>query len=154
MNEYAPEYSKKERIILVLKLLAWAVPVYLVAQFWFFDWLSEYARHANCYQYGNINGVHLVFYGVFVFIPLSVAFLLVLFEGRRSIKIFKLAQNPLPNEKVLRRTRYRYGWTAKVQPLVILTMILFLIGLSLWGGYQAHDITSSIKPCTDARHSG
>ena len=147
MSEYGPEYTKRERIALVLKILAWVIPIYLVAQFWFFDWFSEYSENANCYNYGNINGVHLVFYGLFVFMPFSFAIVLFLFEGRRSIKVIKLGQSPLPNEKVLRPTKYKYGTAAKVQPLGVFSIILFLIGLSIWGGFQAHEITKDIKPC-------
>ncbi len=147
MSEYAPEYTKRERIVLVLKMLAWAIPTYLVAQFWFFDWLSEYSENANCYNYGNINGVHLVLYGLFVFMPLSLGIILFLFEGVRSIKVIKFGQNPLPNEKVFRPTKYKYGAAAKVQPLGIFSIIIFLAGLSIWGGFQAHELTRDIKPC-------
>ena len=147
MNNFAPEYTKRERISLILKIVAWMIPAYLVVQFWFFDWLSEYAANAHCYQYGNINGVHLLFYGLFVFMPLSFALLLFLIEGRRSLKVMKLGQNPLPNEKVLRPTKYRYGIAAKIQPLAIFSIMIFLIGLSIWGGFQAHALTQDIKPC-------
>ena len=137
----------RERIALVLKILAWAIPIYLIAQFWFFDWVSEYSKNANCYNYGNINGVHLVFYGLFVFMPLSFGVIVFLFEGVRSIKVIKLGQNPLPNEKVFRPTKYKYGTAAKVQPCGIFAVILLLIGLSIWGGFQAYELTKNIKPC-------
>ena len=146
--DYAPEYTKKERIVFVLKIMAWAIPLFVIAEFWFFDWLAEYSKNANCYNYGDINGVHLVFYGLFVFMPLSFATIIFLTEGRRSIKVIKLGQNPLPNEKVFRPTKYKYGIAAKVQPIGMFTAILFLTGLSVWGGFQAHDLTKDIKPCT------
>lgn len=147
MSQYAPEYTKRERIIVVLKMLAWAILIYLIAQFWLFDWLAEYSKNANCNTYGSINGVHLLFYGLFVFMPLSFGIVVFLFEGVRGIKVIKLGQNPLPNEKVLRPTKYKYGAAAKVQPFVIFTLILFLIGLSIWGGFQAYELTKVIKPC-------
>jgi hypothetical protein len=147
MNEYAPEYTKKERIILVAKILIWVIPLYLFAEFWLFDRLAEYAANANCQQYGNVNGAHLMIYGTFVLIPLSFAGVLFLIEGRRSIKIIKLGQNPLPDEKVLRQTKYKYDAAARIQPIAIFSMIVFLIGVSVWGGFQAHKLTQSIKPC-------
>jgi len=147
MSEYAPEYTKRERIVLVAKAFAWAIPVYLVAELWFFDWLSEYSKNANCYTYGSINGVHLILYGAFVLIPLSLGIIMFLIEGKRSIRVIKLGQNPLPNEKVYRSTKYKYGAAAKVLPFVVLFIILSSIGLSIWGGFQAHELTRDIKPC-------
>ena len=147
MSVYAPEYTKSERIRIALKLLAWTLPIFLGAKVWFFDWLAEFAKNANCYNYANINGVHFVFYGLFVFMPLSLAIVLFLVEGRRSIKVLKLGQNPLPNEKVFRPTKYKYGAAAKVQPLLLIFIIMFLTGLSVWGGFQAHKLTKAIKPC-------
>jgi len=147
MSEIAPEYTKKERIIVLLKVVSWCLPLYILAEFWFFDWLSGYAENANCYKYGSVNGVHFLMYGVFTLMPLSLAVILFLFEGRRSIKILKLGQNPLPGEKVFRPTRYKYGNSAKVQPVIVLVALVFIVGMSVWGGFQAHEITKEVKPC-------
>ncbi|MCP4978354.1 MAG: hypothetical protein GY931_19585 [Maribacter sp.] len=146
--DYAPEYSKKERIMIMLKILAWAIPFITIFEFWFVDWFSEYSRNANCYNYGSLNGVHLVFYGIFVFVPLSFAIILLLTQGRRSFKVIRIEQNPLPNEKVFSPTKYKYGKAATIQPIVVLLLIMCLFGLSVWGGFQAHEITKDIKPCT------
>lgn len=149
MDEFAPLYTTRERIRLVLKILAVAAPVYLLAQFWFFPWLQNYASFANCNFYGDINGVHLLMYGVFVFIPLSLALLIWLFEGRRCLEILRVGQYPLPGEKVLRKTRYRYGRAAMMQPFVLVLLIAVLIGASIWGSFQAEKIARMIKPCSD-----
>lgn len=140
-------HKKRERILLVIKVVAWTLPAFLIAQFWFFDWLSEYSENANCYNYGNISGVHLIFYGLFVFMPLFFAIIIFFLEGRRSIKVLKAGQNPLPNEKVFKPTKYRYGPATKIHPLVILSLILFMAAFSIWGGFQAYGLTQDIKPC-------
>lgn len=146
--DYAPEYTKKERIVFVLRIMAWAIPLVVISEFYSFGWLSDYLENANCYNYGNINGVHLVFYGLFVFIPLSFAIILLLTEGRSSINVIKLGQTPLPNEKVFGPTKYKYGNAAKVRPIGVFSVIILFTGLSVWGGFQAHDLTKDIKPCT------
>ncbi len=149
MNKFAPLYSTRERIHLVLKILAVVAPVYLLAQFWLFPWLQNYASFANCHRYGNINGVQLLMYGVFVFIPLSLALLIWLLEGKRCLRILRIGQSPLPGEKVFRKTRYRYDRAAMIQPFVLLLAIAVLIATSVWGGFQAEKITRMIKPCSD-----
>lgn len=148
MNDFAPLYTTRERILLVLKILAVAAPVYLLAQFWLFPWLKNYASYAHCHSYGGINGVQLLMYGVFVLIPLSLALLIWLLEGTRCLKVLRIGQNPLPGEKVFRKTRYRYGRVAMIQPLMIFTVIAALVGASVWGGFQAAKITSKIPACS------
>ncbi|MES9969837.1 MAG: hypothetical protein ABW092_07355 [Candidatus Thiodiazotropha sp.] len=148
MSEYAPEYTKRERIVFILKLLALATPIYLMVQFWLADWIADFTKNAHCFNYGSINGMHLVFYGALTFLPLLLGIILFLFEGIRGIKIIKLGQNPLPDEKVFTPTKYKYGAAAKVQPFGIFSVIVFCIGLSIWGGFKAHEQTREIKPCT------
>ncbi|MBQ0727711.1 hypothetical protein [Thalassolituus oleivorans] len=147
MNNYAPEYTKKERIAIIVKSLLLALPIYAVAQLWFFDWLREYADNANCYYYGNITGVHLLIYSMFVGLPLLPAIMLFIFEGRRSLKVIKLGQSPLPGEKVFKKTMYTYGYKAKIQPVFVFLFIGLCITSSLWGAIQAHKLTQDVKPC-------
>lgn len=147
--DYAPEYTKQERINFFLKYGLLILLLFLITQYYFFPWLKDYANNAHCYHYGNgyINGLHLLFYGLFTLMPLSFAIITFLLEGKRSIKILKIGQNPLPNEKVFRPTKYKYGATAKIQPLMLLVVIISFILISIWGGFQAHKITKIIKPC-------
>jgi hypothetical protein len=140
MNEYAPEYTKKERFILVLKYMAGALPLLLIIKYWFFPWFEGYAAKAHCYNYGVFTGLHVVFYGVFVGIPLLLAIVVFLIEGPRSIKVFKLGQNPLPTEKVFSQTKYTYGSKAKIKPLIFFVALVFLLSLSFKGVFWANDI--------------
>ncbi len=57
MSDYAPLYNQRERIRLVLKLALFILPLYLLGQFWFIPWIEGYATYANCYRYGDYNGV-------------------------------------------------------------------------------------------------
>ena len=148
MNDFAPIVSTRERVMLFLKILAVAAPVYLLLQFWLFPWLQDYASFANCYFYGDITGVHLLMYGIFVFAPLSLALLIWLFEGRRCLRILRVGQNPLPGEKVLRKTRYRCGRAAMIQPFMLFLIIALLLGISVWGGFQAEKLTRAIADCS------
>jgi len=151
VNDFAPEYSKRERVTLILKLLVLCILLLLVTQFWLIDWLTAYVITANCQVYGNFNGMQLLLYGLFVGTPLSLALVLLLLEGRHSLRILKLGQNPLPGEKVLRRTRYKYGNAARVQPLVLFAIMLLLLGISIWGSSQAEKMSRFIPPCSDSQ---
>lgn len=143
MSKYAPEYTKKERLFLLAKHMAWAIPLVLLTQFYFFPWFENYAEQAHCYAYGDLTGVHLVFYFVFVALPIGSALVLLAIEGPRAIKVLRLGQNPLPHEKVLRKTKYTYGRRAKVKPIIFLLLIVFMLALGVQGIYWANEMIGS-----------
>ena len=70
-------------------------------------------------------------------------------RGKANAAVEKLGQNPLPGEKVLRRTRYKYGNAARVQPLVLFAIMLLLLGISIWGSSQAEKMGRFVPPCSD-----
>jgi hypothetical protein len=81
-----------------------------------------------------------VFYFVFVVLPIGSALTIFAIEGRRCIKVIQVGQNPLPNEKVLRKTKYRYGARAKIQPYAVFLILLFMVGLGVRGIFWANEI--------------
>ena len=147
--DYAPEYTTKERISIILKVLAWAGPLVLTLQFWFFPWLKQYSANAHCYQYGNFTGLHIIFYGLFIGLPLLMACMLLILEGKRSINIIKLGQSPLPGEKVLRPTKYIYGTQAKLKAYLFFAIMILVLGLSVQGYFWAQPLITKI-PSVDA----
>lgn len=147
MSEYAPEYTKKERFLILLKHMAWFSPLYAITEFWFFDWLNEYAENSSCHIYGAITGTHLLMYGILVGIPFSAALILGITEGWRSIKIMKVGQNPLPDEKVFKRTKYKFGVKAKAHAMIIFIFIGIFALMSIWGGFKASEFVENADSC-------
>ncbi|MEY8241014.1 MAG: hypothetical protein RPT25_11760 [Cycloclasticus sp.] len=145
MNKFAPEYTKKERVNFIIKTLLWAAPLFAVTKFWFFPWFENYAENPHCYDYGYFTGVQVVFYGTFVFMPLMFAVVFFMVDGRRSLKVIKLGQNPLPEEKVFKKTAYSYGAKAKVKPFIMLFFIVFLVLFSIYGYFSATEIIISAE---------
>lgn len=146
MNEFAPEYSKKERVTLLLKHMAWAVPLFVVTKYLFFPWLEVYSENAHCYSYGSITGIEVLFYGLFVGLPLLSAILLFLLEGPNCIKIIRLGQSPLPGQKVFKPTKYTYGFRAKLKPFFLFLTMAFFVGLSIKGVYSANQTINMVSP--------
>ena len=153
MSEYAPEYTKKERLLIIAKLSSWGLPLVLATQFWFLPWFEEYAKISHCLDYGYFTGTHVVFYFTFVAIPIAAALTLFAIEGPRSFKVIRLGQNPLPKEKVLKKTKYKYGRSAKFKPYAFLLLLLFMIGLGVRGVFLANDIIynpeNNLPPCSN-----
>lgn len=153
MAEFAPLYSTRERILIALKVLAVATPVYLAGYYWMFPRLRLYAITANCDRFGAVNGLQLLSYGLFAGVPLAMALLVWLIAGPRSLRVWRLGQNPLPGERVLRRTRYRYGAAARVWPLAVLAIIALLAGIAIRGGFEARALLRDTGPCADPGQS-
>lgn len=140
MSEYAPEYTKKERFVVLAKHSAWAIPLFIAIKLWFLPWFESYAKNAHCYEYTYFTGTHVVFYFVFVAIPIGVALAIFAIEGARCLKVIRLGQSPLPGEKVFKRTKFKYGAKAKFRPYAELLILLLLVGLGVRGIFWANDI--------------
>ncbi len=153
MGKFAPMYSRTERLRLALMLAAILIPLFLLAHFWIIPWLTHYASYANCYQYGGYNGVEILIYGVLVGAPLLLALLLLLLLGPRSLRIVRTGQDPLPGEKVLRKTRYRYGKSALLFPLATLAILLACMAMASWGAFQVDKLVRDIVPCSEQQQS-
>lgn len=147
MDRLAPEYTKREKVRLILKELIWVAPLYLICEFWFFDWLAIYSKNSNCYFYGSITGVHLVMYGLLFLMPFTFGIFFYHILGKGAIQTIKLAQHPLPNKKVFHKTKYVYGNKAKLKGLIVLACVSSFFIISIWGITAANKITSDVKPC-------
>ena len=80
-------------------------------------------------------------------------FILLLILGPRSLRIVRAGQDPLPGEKVLRKTKYRYGSAAMLIPAMTLFLVLVCIGFSIWGSFQVDALASNIPPCSEQQKS-
>lgn len=144
MSEFAPEYTKQEKLIILLKHLIWAVPLILATQYLFFPWFTEFTDQSHCYQYAGLSGTELMFYGLFVGLPLTFALVVFLLEGARSVTTIRLGQSPLPGEKVFKPTQYSYGIRARIKPIFVLLIVVFLIGFSIKGLFTVQKIIGDL----------
>lgn len=143
-KEFAPEYSVRERVKLLFKYALIVLPLFIVTKWWFFPWFNEYMEAAHCHEYGELTGVHLVFYGLFAGMPLILFLFLFFTEGIRNIRVFKLGQHPLPDEKVLRPTKYTFGRAAKIKTLPVFFVLVAIFGFSIYGISVANNIISIV----------
>ena len=145
MTNFAPEYTKRERITLVIKYLSIGLPMLAFFEYWFFPRMGAFGEVAHCYDFGLFNGVELLFYGVFVGLPLSLAVMLLAFECKRLMLVFKHKQAPPPGYKVFKPTEYKYGNKALFQPVLFLMLLSGLLLLSAHGVGSAKEIIESTK---------
>lgn len=116
----------------------------LLTHFAFLPWLRGYIDTAHCYDYGPVNGLQMVFYGLFVGLPALITLTLYAVEGSRSIKVLRGGQSPLPGEKVFRPTKYRFGIRARIRPALLILTMLLLVGLALRGVFWAEETIAKL----------
>ena len=135
--EYAPEYSHAERVRFVVLGTAAGALVVAGCQFWFFPLLREFSASAHCRNVLGVSGIAVLFYGVFVGVPLHAALLVGALIGRRGFKVLREGRLPPSGEKVFRPTPVIRGAKAKLLGYVQLFAAAPLFGLAVWGVVQA-----------------
>ncbi len=138
--EFAPEYTKAEKVrFMALGAVAGTVVIAL-GQFWLFPWLREFSASAPCRAPFGVNGMVLLMYGLFVGVPLLAAVLVGALVGRRGYKVLRQGRVPPSGEKVFRPTQVRTGVRACWSGYVQLLSVVPLLALAAWGAFQAQQM--------------
>lgn len=145
--EYAPLYTTSEKLRLFSIHSCWLAPTLASWHYYLQPKIKELTANSGCYEFLSITGVKFLFFGVFVVLPLMLSAVIFLTQGLRSIRAFRTAQFPPPNEKTFRLTKYSYGRAAKSKASIYPSIIIFFLGLGVWGEPQAYDLTKEVKPC-------
>jgi len=145
MNEYAPEYSKREKVVLFVKYCGLMTAVLLFTLFSIAPSVSNFMAVSHCFNYAGFSGVQILFYGLFVAAPLTLLLIIGVIEGPRNVRIMRLGQSPLPTEKVLRPTKYVYGRKAKIRPVLLLLALVLILVFSIQGVYWANELIAMMS---------
>lgn len=129
---FAPEYTRNEKLRIVVTHAAWSFPLLACLHFYLLPAFKEFANTAPCRNYWGIDGAYTVFIPVFCS-PLLFAVLLAALWGHEYKSILRLAQYPLPGQKVFKPTPYVYGFKAKLRAYVFFSFITLLIGVGIYG---------------------
>ena len=144
--EFAEQYTKAEAIrLVVIGTLAGALVV-VVSKAWLFPSLREFVAAAPCTTVFGIQGLTVLWYGLFVGMPLSTAMLVGAIFGWRGYKILRDERFPPLREKVGRPTRIRKGAQARLIAYLHLAAFLPLLALAVWGAFQAAEMTEMTRP--------
>lgn len=145
-SEFAEQYTKAEAIrIVVIGTLAGALVV-VASKAWLFPSFREFAAAAPCTTVFGIQGLTVLWYGLFVGIPLHVAILVAAIFGWRGYKILSDGRFPPLKEKVSRPTRIRKGSQARLIGYLHLAAFFPPLALAAWGAFQAAEMTEMTRP--------
>ena len=135
--EYAPQYSRAERVRLIALGAIIVTPLMCALQFWFFPWLREFSATAACRVVFGTNALELLFYGLFVGLPLQAGLVVLALFGYRGFKVLRQGRVPPQGEKVFRPTPVLRGSRATVIGYLQLFAAAPVFALAVWGASEA-----------------
>lgn len=151
-REFAEQYSFRERAWLAARGIAIGGLVLLGSKLWLLPAFNAFVATAPCRTFLGVYGSTLLWYGLFVGLPLVTFAVLFLTQGRQGLRILRESRFPPAGEKVLHRTRIRYGAAARRIGYVQLFVSTPLIALAIWGCFQtrtlAHEMRLGGSACT------
>lgn len=135
--EFAETYSRGERIRFALIGIVVGALALGAWKLWALPWIAGFADAAPCRSVLGINGATVLWFGLFVGLPMLFAIVLAIEPGRHGFAILRDGQYPPRGAKTLRPIRIRLGTSARwIGYLHVLACVPFM-AIALWGYGQA-----------------
>ncbi|HDM8132406.1 TPA: hypothetical protein P0E15_001944 [Vibrio harveyi] len=155
MKEYAPQYSKKEKIIRVAIAGVFGLLVGVLFKLEGEPLLQAVAEAPECYEVFGMQGLELLVHILFFWMPLSVFLLSAVLMLPLGVRGLIEGQFPPKGVKVFRPTAIQRGKLGTLKSLVHLLFPLLCFGFVVWGNGQIEPMVEmfqsnqGISSCTD-----
>ncbi len=103
---------------------------------WVFPFISWYADTAHCHSPLGYSGISVLWYSLFVGMPLLCAFIIGVVTVSIGYKGITQKQFPSKGMKVYKLTKILRGWKGDLKSAFHLSIPALLILLSIWGYFQ------------------
>ncbi|UGB45245.1 DUF4407 domain-containing protein [Frateuria edaphi] len=131
--EFAETYSRGERIRFALIGIVVGALALGVWKLWALPGIAGFADTAPCRTVFGINGAIVLWFGLFVGLPMLFAIVLAIEPGRHGLAILRDGQYPPRGAKVLRPVRIRRGTSARWIGYLHLLAFTPLVAVGIWG---------------------
>ena len=159
MKEYAPQYSKKEKIIRVAIAGVFGLLVGVLFKLEGEPLLQAVAEAPECYEVFGMQGLELLVHILFFWMPLSVFLLSVVLMLPLSVFLLSVVlmlplgvrgliegQFPPKGVKVFRPTAIQRGKLGTFKSLIHLLLPLLCFGFVVWGNGQIEPMMEIFQP--------
>jgi H+/gluconate symporter-like permease len=147
--EYAEIYTIVERVRIFIIGLVIGAGLVFVTKKWLFPSINEFALTAHCRTVFGIDGLTLLWYGLWVGIPGQALILVTATLGWTSFKIIRDRQFPPINQKVFKPTKICKGRKVIFIALLHFLPVVLMLALTIWGAYQADKMSQILHPKND-----
>ena len=155
MPEYAPQYSRREKIRKLATFAALLLALALAWQFCFLPWFNDLAAHSDCRTLFAMPAYAAVPHLLLTVLPLLLASLMALFVLPLAWRVLRSRQYPPLGEKTLCRTRIHRGTDALAIAVALLALLAVEIALAAFCHLEARRWVAAIHerypdgiPCT------
>ncbi|MHA2709780.1 hypothetical protein [Vibrio owensii] len=155
MKEYAPQYSKKEKIIRVVFAGVFCILAGVMFKLEGEPLLQAVAEAPECYEVFGMSGLELLVHILFFWGPLSVFLLSAVLMLPLGVRGLIEGQFPPKGVKVFRPTVIQRGKLGMFKSLIHLLLPLLCFGFVVWGNVQIESMmemfqsNQGISNCTD-----
>ncbi|EKO3816893.1 hypothetical protein NTH32_003689 [Vibrio harveyi] len=146
MKEYAPQYSKKEKIIRVTIAGVFCVLVGMLFKLKGEPLLQAVAKAPECYEVFGMSGLELLVHILFFWVPLSVFLLTAVLMLPLGVRGLIEGQFPPKGVKVFRPTAIQRGKLGTFKSLIHLLLPLLCFGFVVWGNGQIEPMMEIFQP--------
>ncbi|WP_039987925.1 hypothetical protein [Vibrio owensii] len=155
MKEYAPQYSKKEKITRVAIAGVFGLLVGVLFKLKGEPLLQAVVEAPECYEVFGMSGLELLVHILFFWVPLSVFLLSAVLMLPLGVRGLIEGQFPPKGVKVFRPTVIQRGKLGMFKSLIHLLLPLLCFGFVVWGNVQIEPMmemfqsNQGILNCTD-----
>ncbi|ENP8339739.1 hypothetical protein ACEI10_000967 [Vibrio harveyi] len=146
MKEYAPQYSKQEKIIRVAIAGVFCVLVGVLFKLEGEPLLQAVAQAPECYEVFGMQGLELLVHILFFWMPLSVFLLAAVLMLPLGVRGLIEGQFPPKGVKVFRPTVIQRGKLGTFKSLIHLLLPLLCFGFVVWGNGQIEPMMEIFQP--------
>jgi len=153
--EFAPLYSRNERLTKALPTLAIAALLYWLYHSYFHQWLTWYLETMHCHQFFSLTGIEALWLAIFVGIPMLCAITIAIALLPTGYNTLKDKQYPPIGAKVFQKTKIVKGNKARIKGWMHLLLPLIFVAIACWGylqvGQMPTDADGKLDPslCVD-----
>tara|TARA_Y100000310_G_C20314399_1_gene637741 strand:- start:132 stop:596 length:465 start_codon:yes stop_codon:yes gene_type:complete len=142
--EYAEEYSKPEKYKRIILALLLGVLSLIINEKWYLPFISWYADTVYCHTPFGYSGISVMWYSLFVGIPIVCALIIGPFTFPVGYKGLIDEQFPPKGYKVFAPTKIVRGWKSKFKSIFLMSVPIFLILVSVWGYFQVNKMPQDV----------
>lgn len=147
--EYAEEFTKGDKLRRILLAMLLGLFIMITHNKWVFPFISWYADTAHCHTPLGYSGISVLWYSLFVGLPLLCAFIIGVVTVPVGYRGIIQKQFPPKGMKVYKPTKILRGWKGHLKSVLHLLIPTLLILLSIWGYFQVDKMPHQVAKGVD-----
>jgi len=131
--DYAPEYTKREKIKLIILFLGLGAVLIAAGELWLFPSITRLAEQPHCYSLFGFNGADYLWHLLLIGMPISIFLILAMTMLPMAIKGLMQAQFPPQGYKVFKPTPIRKGMKGQLMAGLLMLVIASPLFIAIYG---------------------